>query len=327
MDNRIKKLFELYESGQANDEERKIVEDWFASFDNIHENKLSEEEKNSLFKPVDREIQHILQKSRDHHRFNNWLMIAAGLLLAFSVTIIYFNFHTKATYNPVSYSYISTKRGVKKEFSLPDGSIVYLNSESVIRIPSNFNEKTRELALSGEAYFQISHNSAKPFTIRSGKLLITDLGTSFNVKAYPEEMQIRVAVESGKVKVEKNTISGNPELFAAAITHNQQLIYNEKTNSHTLSNTQTKNAIAWHKNQLFFVNASFEEVTATLERWYNVTVKLDNDDGQCRRYTVSFNNEPIGKVLSVFEKLSGITYQIKDRTIFINLKKCKNSMK
>ena len=324
MDNRIKKLFELYESGQASEEERKIVEDWFANFDNVHENKLSEEEKVFIFKSVDKEIQHIVQKSGNHNGFNNrWLMMAAGLFLALSVTIAYYRFHTKAAYIPVTFSYISVKRGVKKQFSLPDGSFVYLNSGSVIRIPSNFNEKTRELSLSGEAYFQITHNSAKPFTIHSGKLLITDLGTSFNVKAYPDENQIRVAVESGKVKVEKNNIKGNPELFAASIIHNQQLIYDEKTNSHTLSYAKIQNLIAWHKNQLIFSNASFEEIAATLQRWYNVTVKLGNNDGERHRYTVSFNNEPINKVLNVFEKLSGITYEIKDKTIFINLKNVK----
>lgn len=323
MNSNIKRLFELYESGQASDEQRKIIEDWFSSFDNADPDKFSKEERIAFFKPVDKEIQHILQQSKNHNRFNNrWLMIAAMLLLTFSATIFFYKFQKKETDKPVVYSYLTAGRGIKKEFNLPDGSIVYLNSGSVIRIPSNFNDKTRQLSLSGEAYFLISHNSAKPFAISSGKLLITDLGTSFSVKAYPDEMNIRIAVESGKVKVEKNNINGSRELFAAAITHNQQLIYDEKNNTKTLSDTKIENLLAWHKNQICFVDASFEEIAKTLERWYNVTVTLDNNTGQCRRYTVSFNNEPISKVLNVFEKLAGITYQIKNRTITINLKKC-----
>jgi len=101
------------------------------------------------------------------------------------------------------------------------------------------------------------------------------------------------------------------------------LVYNKIDNSHRVSFAKTQNLVAWHKNQLCFVNASFDEIAPMLARWYDIDVKLEHNTGLCRRYTVSFNNEPINKVLNVLEKLSGITYQVKDRTVIINLKKCK----
>jgi len=203
VDNRIKKLFSLYESGQASEEERKIVEDWFARYEGGQPHELSDEDKNILFKSLDDEIKKVVKPSGNNNRTNyHWLLVAAMLVVVFSVTLAVFR-KWKSVDKPLTYSYITTPRGKKTEFSLPDGSIIFLNSGSVIRIPSNFNEASRTVALSGEAYFSIKHDSSKPFAIRTGKLLITDLGTSFNIKAYPEESQISVAVESGVVKVEK----------------------------------------------------------------------------------------------------------------------------
>jgi transmembrane sensor len=322
VDKRIKNLFERYQSGQANDQERKIVEDWFAGFENEPGAKLTDSEKAELFTPIDEAVNRVLSKQRNNFLHNGWLQAAAILLISLSIILAkyYRDFNKKEA--AVTYSMIVAPRGTKKQLLLPDGSFVYLNSGSGIRIPSNFGIKTREVSLFGEAFFVVKHNAVKPFAIHSGKLLITDLGTAFDVKAYPEEKQINIAVESGKVRVEKNA-GGKLEMFAGAITHNQQLVYDEQSNSHMLSPVQTSNLIAWQQNKLRFDNASMEEIARELDRWYNVTVKL-SDHSACRRYTVSFNNEPINHVLNVLTRLAGINYQIKDRVVLINQKNCRD---
>ncbi len=320
MDSRIKKLFGLYESGKASLEEQRIVQEWFASYDNPGIEEPNEAEKASFFKPVDEAVQNIV-KSSNHRGWLNyhWLAVAALVLIVFSFSFFYFKFPVPN--KVVSYTVINAPKGKKKQFSLPDGSIVYLNSGSFVRVPSDFNEKDRKLSLSGEAYFLVTHNAAKPFTIRTGKLLITDLGTSFNVKAYPDESRVQVAVESGKVQVQKRNDDGKLEMFAPSMIRNQKLIYNKENDTHIESEANIANLIGWRKNQLCFVNASFSEIAPVLERWYNVSVKLQNNAGNSHRYTVSFNNEPLSKVLQVFEKLSGINYKVRDSNIIINLKK------
>ncbi len=209
MDSRIKELFERYESGNASIEERKLVEAWFANFDKDQEAIINEAEKAGIFNQMDSNIRQMLnRRKRKIWPINQWLTIAALLLITF-LSFVFKFYNTGKTAQALAYTYIIAPRGLKKQFSLPDSTIVYLNSGSVVRIPSNYNVKTREISLAGEAYFSVKHNASKPFSIHSGKLLITDLGTMFNVKAYPEEKLIRVAVESGQVKVEKNNPNGD----------------------------------------------------------------------------------------------------------------------
>ncbi|NOW93908.1 FecR family protein [Mucilaginibacter sp. SG564] len=321
MDNRVKKLFEKYQSGQANDQERKIVEDWFASFEKTPIEKLNTKEDLELLSHMDEKINSVLLNHPRNLFDRRWLYAAAALILI-PIGIWWLKYYqTESKQNvTVTYTTVVVSKGAKKKFSLPDGSMVSLNSDSRILIPSNFGIKTREIFLAGEAFFSITHNEAKPFTIHSGKLLITDLGTEFDVKAYPEDHKIRVAVKSGKVKVEKNNADSKPETFADAITHNQQLMFEEQTNIHTLSRVETSDLISWQQNKLSFQSASMDEIASTLERWYNVTIKLNGEKTR-RLYTVSFNNEPLDHVLNVLNRLTGLHYQIKNKIVLINLKK------
>jgi ferric-dicitrate binding protein FerR (iron transport regulator) len=320
VNSRIKELFERYGSGQATPEERALVEQWFASYDADQAEDAAEKQS---FAQMDGHIEKVLSGSKIRRiNINRWLQVAAVFFIAAGLCWFALQKPEKPV-NVITYSKIVTPRGLKKEFSLPDGTLVYLNSGSVLRIPSNFNQKTRSVLLEGEGFFEVKHNASRPFSITSGKLLITDLGTAFDVKAYPRDHVIKVAVESGEVKVEKNIPGKTPETFARSVTHNQQLTYNDENNRHSLSLVQTDNMIAWRKNQLRFDNASFDEISLVLERWYNVSVKFSNYHA-CRRYTVSFNNEPLSKVLKVLSGLTGMHYQINDQTITLNLKNCKS---
>lgn len=258
-------------------------------------------------------------------RFGGWWMQAAAVLLA-ATGIFLFKTH-KGDNNTaaVTYTTVSAPNGVKKQWMLPDGTEVFINSGSSVRIASNFGVKNREVELIGEAYFQVKHNALKPFAIHTGKLVIQDIGTSFNVKAYPADEQIKVAVESGIVSVSKNATGPKAETYAKSIVQNQQFTYNKKSQLHALSSIKASESIAWKQNQLRFDNASFEEIASQIERWYNVRVKLDHNTGHYRRYTLSFNNEPVNNVLRVLSSLSGFNYQINNNSISINLKNCKKA--
>ncbi|MCR8556621.1 DUF4974 domain-containing protein [Mucilaginibacter sp. BJC16-A38] len=320
MDNRTKKLFERYQSGKASNEEQRLVEDWFATFDNQQENKLSEEQHAQIFTGMDREMDRLL-KNRPVKRILpvRWLQMAAVLLVG--VGIVWLGKSRQVPAKPVSYTLISVPKGIKKQLSLPDGTNVFLNSGSSLRISSAFGVTNRIVSLTGEGFFVVKHNQMHPFTIQSGGLTITDIGTAFNVKAYAGENQIRVAVESGEVNVKENNSA--VAQWPASITHNQQLIYSKDSRKAILSHAQTDEISAWRTNKLRFDNASFNEIAATLERWYGVPVRLNGYAKGNRRYTVSFNNESLTNVLQVLEKLSGMSYQVNNKSIQINLKPSK----
>nr|WP_255496148.1 FecR family protein [Mucilaginibacter sp. FT3.2] len=252
-------------------------------------------------------------------------MQAAAILLAASGIFLFKTQKSGNNTPALTYTTVSAPNGVKKQWMLPDGTEVFINSGSSIRIASNFGVKNREVDLTGEAYFQVKHNALKPFSIRTNKLIIADIGTSFNVKAYPADEQIKVAVESGIVSVSKSNANLKVESYAKSITKNQQFTYNKQSQRHALNTIRASDAIAWKQNQLRFDDASFEEIAGQLERWYNVSVKLNHNTGHYRRYTLSFNNEPVGNVLKVLSSLSGINYQISNNSISINLKNCKKA--
>ena len=326
MDSRVKELFERYQAGKASEQEIKLVEEWFAEFDGQPQETLSSEKKAVIFSRMDSEMDKMLYP-RPKIRFlgNHWLQAAAVLLICFSF-FLFKTFRKPAnTEAPVTYTFVSAGKGVKKQFFLSDGTHVYLNSGSVIRIASNYGVKNRVVSLNGEAFFEVQHNAAKPFSIHSGKLVISDIGTAFDVKAYTDEAKIQVAVESGRVSVAKSKGGNRQEVVASLLTPNQQLTFDNQTENHVLSHTQSNELSAWKLNRLSFDNSSMEEIAHSLERWYNVTVKLNKDVDEHHRYTVSFNNEPVNDVLKVLQRLTGMTYQVNDRTISINLKNSKKS--
>jgi transmembrane sensor len=323
VDRKIKELFERYQSGSASVEERKLVDEWFDSFENGQQEKINLEKKAVLFEQMDADIYHLLQDGQQKHWLTSrWLQVAAILFIFFGVALF------RSLHKPnvsLTYTLISAPNGVKKQCELADGTIVYLNSGSGISVPSNYGAKDRQVLLSGEAFFIVKHDPSRPFRIHTGKLIIADIGTSFNVKAYKDEGQIKVAIESGSVSVGENTFNNKPKMFTGAMTHNQQLVYDKKSRGHILNNIQTNEITAWRENQLRFDNASFDEIASTLERWYGVTISLNNNIGNFRHYTISFNNEPVAKVLKVLETLSGMTYEINNKSISINLKTVKKS--
>jgi len=324
VDIRIKELFERYQAGKATAEEKKLVEEWFARFDNQQHEILNENKKAEFFDQIDQHIHSSFPVyEKKYWLASPWLQVAAVLLIGLGIFLFKTFRSQDSAIKPVTYTLISAPAGMKKQFTLPDGSSVYLNSDSRVSVPSDFGVKNRRILLSGEAFFVVTHNASKPFSIESGKLVIADIGTSFNVKAYPDESQIKVAVESGEVCIEKTDAGNKLKTIARSLVHNQQLTYNNQSQEHMLNYVQASDISSWKQNKLRFDNASFSDIARTLERWYNVKLVLKNDNPHLRHYTVSFNNEPVDKVLYVLERLSGMNYRINNKNIVVNLNNCK----
>ncbi len=316
MDSNIKKLFERYQSGRASTDERRLVEEWFAEYD-INQSQINPDD--LIFTRTDERIDKILHSNRKPPRLIYWVPAAAIVIVATSLFLFKAIRQNK---KPVANNYIvlSAPRGTKKQFKLSDGTSIHLNAGSQVRIPYDYDVSSREIILDGEGYFDVKHDAQKPFSIRSGNLHISDIGTSFDVKAYSDESQITVVVETGIVSVERNK-----QILAAALTSNMQLQYNGATGSHTVSNVNFENTLAWQQNILRFDNASFPEMARSIGRWYNVDVKLSDYNTAYHHYTISFKNEPLSQVLKVLSHLTGATYRINQQNISIYLKNCKKT--
>ena len=223
-------------------------------------------------------------------------------------------FIAKKTYSNVDLIECYVPNGEQDQLTLPDGSLIHLNSGTTNIYPRDFSASNRTVYLSGEAFFSIVENKLKPFIVHSGGVDIQVLGTKFNVDSYSSSQYITTTLEQGSVKVFKN----NLENQAVVLKPNEQLIYSKEKDVFTLEKTNSKDYTSWVQGELRFINESLSDIINQIERRYNVKFRVDVQSTDL--YTMSFKkNETIEDVMRVFTQLVGdVSYRIENREVFLN---------
>jgi transmembrane sensor len=206
----------------------------------------------------------------------------------------------------------------KQFFHLPDGSTVLLNEGSELSYAASFGDKSREVTLTGEAYFDVQHDDSRPFKVHTGKVTTTVLGTAFNVKAYPKQ-EIQITVTRGKVKV------GDDQRTYGTITPDQQIAVNTTTYDFVQSDIKEKSATAWKSKYMILDDVSMDVAAALIAEKYNAKVIFGNDDLKKCRITATFlNGEDLDQMLIVVSGVLNATYTLQpDGNIKIDGKGCK----
>lgn len=185
---------------------------------------------------------------------------------------------------------LSATTTTTKRVRLPDGSQVLLNRNSRLTYPASFADSSRNVTLTGEAFFEVTHDPVHPFRVKAGTALVRVLGTSFNVKAVGDS--VRVAVRTGRVQLSAGR-------QAVVLTPDQQATYLAKADTIRRAAVFNSNQLAYQTGRLSFVNASLAEVVQTLREVYGTDIRLANTAvGRCR-LTADFGREPIDAVLVV----------------------------
>lgn len=162
----------------------------------------------------------------------------------------------------------STNRSESKFLLLEDSTQVWLNAASSLEFPDQFDAKQREVYLSGEAYFDVRHAEKVPFIIHTGTISTTVLGTAFNIKAYPGEKNITIAVSRGKVKITRK------DGWEITLTKGQQLKLNESEESSIEKNVSTELIAGWQQGNIVYDDEALVDIIADMERIYNVEINL-----------------------------------------------------
>ena len=234
-----------------------------------------------------------------------FLMVLAGSVF-FSDYIFNIN-------NKIAYTEIITPKGQIKNILLPDGSLVFLNSDTKLKYKSTFGTKKREVFLEGEAFFDVTQNSRKPFIIYTSENIVKVLGTAFNVSAYPDENIHQISLERGKISIShdkgKSAILNPDETYLLLCNKNQSKIF------------KTKNVeiySSWKDGKIIFRNQRFADIARKLERSHNIVISIQNTKIENLRYTGEFNiNDDIRKILEIIGHTTPVNYEIKNDTIFI----------
>lgn len=180
-----------------------------------------------------------------------------------------------------------------KTDTLPDGSIVTLNKNSSISYPDQFDKKERRIALSGEAFFDVTKDASRPFIIDAGEAEVQVLGTSFNVNAYEANDAITVIVETGKVQV-----SDKAEQKIILNPYDKGVL--NKTNK-TLEKTVNEDVLYqnWNQHKLVFNNTPLGEVLEVLNQQYQAQLDLELEQSANCKLTATFNEDSLSPILKV----------------------------
>lgn len=201
---------------------------------------------------------------------------------------------------------------------LSDGSKVILNASSVFRYPAAFDSGRREVYLEGEAYFEVTHDSRKPFVVKLRKQHITVLGTTFNIEAYNDRPYTLTTLLTGSIRLEAFNEQGEA-MSQMLLSPNQQALSDNRTGSVSLRNIDASLANAWTRNEYKFKNEPLESIFRKLERRYDVRIFLENDSLKQIRYTGTFSYEQdILDVLNIVNYEKQFVFKRAGKNIFIS---------
>jgi len=224
---------------------------------------------------------------------SRWLRYAAAAVLLLAVGYGAFTTLFEAEkIVPASYvAILQTVEGEPRRLQLPDGSVVVLNQRSMLQYDTLFEE--RIVTLEGEAFFDVARDESRPFLIHAGEARTKVLGTAFNVRAYPEEAAIAVSVEEGKVQVAKSVDTSEAVILAAG----QSGVYRKPEDQ--LAKAELTNALAWKTRELRFDGTRLQQVAEDLERYFGVTIEIDNRQLQDCRFKGTFKQPELEALLDI----------------------------
>jgi ferric-dicitrate binding protein FerR (iron transport regulator) len=209
-------------------------------------------------------------------------------------------------------------KGEQARIILPDGTEVHLNADSRLVYPSRFTGKQREVRLTGEAFFHVKRDTSHPFHIISGNLMTTVLGTSFNVKCYQNDKQVKVALVTGKVKLDRITDSISKNVLGEAIflTPTEMGVFNKRSLALQKKKYNIDEELGWQNGIIVFKNADFKEIAGRIQRTYNINLVNSSRKKQWS-FTGTFSNMSAEEIIKSICLSKKLTYTTNGDTIVI----------
>jgi ferric-dicitrate binding protein FerR (iron transport regulator) len=247
----------------------------------------------------------VVHAGRNRQRVLRLVAAAASLLILTALGSITYRIVRQASAPAVVITAVQVPAdqavSYNRYIELPDGSSVLLKAGSTLGRLTSFDGASREVALNGEAYFDIARDTTRQFVIHTGKVKTVVLGTAFNIKAWDYEDRVTVSVTRGKVKVE------NEEKVLAVLTANQQVQF-DRSDSHTeqKSVAAEETVTGWTRADLIFKGESLESIANVLSRRFGVNISISDPDLAGTVIVSSFSGtESLENILDILCKITG----------------------
>ncbi len=235
-------------------------------------------------------------------------------------------FKGKNTTLPPAALTAATPRGSKSTLSLPDGTIVHLNTNSYLSYKPGFGQTTREVTLVGEGYFEVAHNAKVPFIVHTSEADIKVLGTEFNVRNYNNEDKMETSLLKGSIEMTlvktKRTIRMEPS---------EKVIIERPVNTSKTAPSATKDIritnisvadseiveTSWLHNKMAFKDKPLSEIAVEFERRFEVTISFANNQVAGYHYTGVFDETNLEDILRILQMIKPFHYRLEKNTVLI----------
>ncbi len=240
---------------------------------------------------------------------------AASIALLFGVTN-YFSY--QQGYKEQNSQLVEMKNplGMRSSVVLPDGTNVLLNAGTILRYPSAFVSAKREVEIEGEAFFEVTHDTKRPFVVKAGGVSVNVFGTKFNVKSYGEDPTIEITLTEGKVGV--GMLNDSKLVY---IDPEDQLIFNKKDHEYFVRQVNINQYVGWCDGKFHFKSIKFEEIVKQLERNFNVKIYIATVRLRETLFTGDFvNGENLEQILRIITTDQRVNYRMDKNQVYIEEK-------
>lgn len=221
-------------------------------------------------------------------------------------------YHGQFTGGAIAYNTLTTPRGGQFRILLPDSTKVWLNAASSLQYPVAFTGNTREVTLTGEAYFEVTKDKSKPFFVRAGGTEVKVLGTAFNIMAYADEQAVQTTLIEGSVQLSHGKRAN------IKLKPGQQAVSNNSS-IHLRENADLEEALAWKKGQFLFNGSDLPVLLRQFARWYDIEVEWK---GQPKSYAFTGTMPRTARLSSVLTLLraNDIPYTLEKNKLIVQSK-------
>lgn len=205
-------------------------------------------------------------------------------------------------------------RGGEYRITLSDGTRVWLNAASVLTFPPVFAGNERKVRLVGEAFFEVTPDTARPFIVATARMDIKVLGTSFNVSVYEDEETVHTTLVKGSVEVQP------VQQEAIMLKPGEQACL--AGNRMTVKAVNTRQFTSWIDGKFMFCNTALEEISKQISRWYDVDIFFSSEQVKTICFTGAILRfEPLEELIRMIENTSNVRFSVKGKTIVISEQK------
>jgi ferric-dicitrate binding protein FerR (iron transport regulator) len=240
--------------------------------------------------------------------------VIAGSIVVLSALLVFLSgiLLSPAFNHPVKEITLVTAENSIGEFSLNDGTRVWLNGNSRLTYPEQFGSDIREVTLHGEGYFEVIRDENRPFVVNMPNVCIEVLGTSFGASCYEKGLAEEVVLKSGSVKVSAKGMKDD-----ITLAPDQVFAYSPFDGNVSISSTDADNSYRWYEKCLTFENTRFGDVLENIEHRYRVDIKEHTSVSMDKRLSMTIVNEQLEAVMEVISTLLPISYEIHGNSLII----------